>query len=248
MEFYSSPASSLEDLAQLVFAKDELVVEPREEALDWAVEFDPELGAIDDALGFCSSPSIESLATVVAVKGAGCAVQRELRVRAHLADIERAMQASGTEMCGAGASANAASANAASANAASANAASANAASANAARTATFSHPPQPSSSCHICGRKCARVPALVCRNLRSFTCKKVVCSGCAEKHLSESQRALADGEWVCCHCSKVCPPSARCHTYRKSNSKRKTLYAQLKSAAPACSADVSQSPKCRKL
>lgn len=84
-----------------------------------------------------------------------------------------------------------------------------------------------PSNFCHVCGRRLAMWKEkeewhAYCRNLQRGLCRKVVCKGCFTDHnMGDFARAKGNSNvWECCHCSKTCPPGARCEKYREVNSK----------------------------
>ena len=84
-----------------------------------------------------------------------------------------------------------------------------------------------PSNFCHVCGRGLAMGKKkeewhAFCRNLQKGVCRKVVCQGCFTAHnMGDFSRAKGNSNvWECCHCSKTCPPGARCEKYGEVNEK----------------------------
>lgn len=87
-------------------------------------------------------------------------------------------------------------------------------------------HDATPSTHCHVCCRPSSAVPMAVCANIREGMCRKVVCNRCMAEYGWDWDNAVAaDTRWVCPHCADSCAnvPRAQCHTYQRTNSRRKS-------------------------
>lgn len=98
---------------------------------------------------------------------------------------------------------------------------------------------PTASKFCHICARKSANVPVVVCSRIEEGLCQKVVCEYCLNKYgwghegLDTIRRLQETGRkdvgprnerkraWVCPHCRGMCVARAQCNTYGRVNHKR---------------------------
>mmetsp|Transcript_1334 Transcript_1334/g.3657 ORF Transcript_1334/g.3657 Transcript_1334/m.3657 type:complete len:336 (-) Transcript_1334:241-1248(-) len=82
---------------------------------------------------------------------------------------------------------------------------------------------PPPSKHCHVCTRARASVTSLICRGVRTGTCRKVICITCFKNFNWDWDDAVAQGDtWACVHCNGVCPKMAQCHVYNKINERRR--------------------------
>mmetsp|Transcript_743 Transcript_743/g.1973 ORF Transcript_743/g.1973 Transcript_743/m.1973 type:complete len:233 (-) Transcript_743:96-794(-) len=90
------------------------------------------------------------------------------------------------------------------------------------------------SNFCHVCSRPSKRYDVLACNRISSATgCCKVVCRRCFDA-TTASEPLWASGsfdefktkesEYTCLHCTRMCPPNARCHVYNVVNEKRKKV------------------------
>lgn len=106
----------------------------------------------------------------------------------------------------------------------------------------------QPSKFCHICVKSMEQVPMVPCANVVNATCRKATCQKCFIKHgyVHEWEKAyenltilaqfhagelrrLPDEAWTCLHCRSMCPGSAQCKIYSKTNRKRHLMLKQKK-------------------
>lgn len=107
---------------------------------------------------------------------------------------------------------------------------------------------PSPSRFCHICSRTPKNVRLAVCRRINDGICRKVVCEKCFEDYgFGHFDGAYNTSNWLCAHCSGLCPERAQCQTYGRINDKlRATRLKQLKVARslglPSLSASPTQS------
>lgn len=99
--------------------------------------------------------------------------------------------------------------------------------------------PRPPSNFCHICSRKTPPGSAAFnwrfeCGNVKSGKCRKVICFYCYCTHSEYMDNAKGEysGEFICCHCTGVCPPSAQCVLYQLQSLKRKKARDATKAAA----------------
>ncbi|CAN8062881.1 unnamed protein product [Agarophyton chilense] len=98
----------------------------------------------------------------------------------------------------------------------------------------------QSSKFCHICVRSREQVILVPCSNVINSVCRKAVCQKCFEKHgmMDEWESAvrnrsmikqvhdgalnnLLEDRWICPHCQRMCPLSAQCKIYAKTNRRR---------------------------
>ena len=95
----------------------------------------------------------------------------------------------------------------------------------------------RPSRFCHICGRKPRESTSASCGRLLLKHCRKVVCARCLMKYYSKqsySENAPV-GEaprlsWECPHCKRICPDTAQCNVYGRSNYQRHLALHRLRS------------------
>lgn len=114
----------------------------------------------------------------------------------------------------------------------------------------------QPSKFCHICVRSGELVTLAPCANVITGVCRKAICAKCFDKHghglewdqatqnhalLAKEQAALAArgavlsqvrlpaSAWACFHCRNICPDSAQCKIYARTNKRRHMLLKQRK-------------------
>lgn len=106
----------------------------------------------------------------------------------------------------------------------------------------------QPSKFCHICVKSMEQVPMVPCANVINATCRKATCQKCFIKHgyIHEWEKAyenvtilaqfhagelrrLPEEAWTCLHCRSMCPASAQCKIYSKTNRKRHLMLKQKK-------------------
>lgn len=114
----------------------------------------------------------------------------------------------------------------------------------------------QPSKFCHVCVRSGELVTLAPCANVISGVCRKAICRKCFEKHghgseweqatknhallASEQAAAMTQGNtarsrqipdtaWQCLHCRKLCPDSAQCKIYARTNRRRHLMLKQRK-------------------
>mmetsp|Transcript_442 Transcript_442/g.1014 ORF Transcript_442/g.1014 Transcript_442/m.1014 type:complete len:294 (+) Transcript_442:558-1439(+) len=83
---------------------------------------------------------------------------------------------------------------------------------------------PIPSKFCHICGRKPnERRRMIICKNNKDGSCRKITCEACLAKleRFSPFEELQVAGTWSCSHCRRVCPPSAQCTYYSRTNDRR---------------------------
>uniref|UniRef100_A0A7S1TKS1 Zinc-finger domain-containing protein n=1 Tax=Erythrolobus australicus TaxID=1077150 RepID=A0A7S1TKS1_9RHOD len=73
---------------------------------------------------------------------------------------------------------------------------------------------------CHVCGRSGARIRLQVCGRFEvDGGCRKAFCERCRLSFgLDDAASDLAKS---CSHCTKRCPPKARCHSYKLINKER---------------------------
>ncbi len=83
--------------------------------------------------------------------------------------------------------------------------------------------PISPSRFCHICVRPRSRFRFLLCLNISTGTCRKVVRKRCLQDFNRDWHAAANNPSWACSHCAGTCPERASCFTYNKWNKKRKT-------------------------
>lgn len=130
----------------------------------------------------------------------------------------------------------------------------------------------QPSKFCHICVRSGELVNLAPCANVLSGVCRKAICRKCFDKHghggdwsVATDNKALLDAErvsaastgaparplgpqaWTCLHCRKICPPSAQCKIYARTNRRRHLLLKQRKADKAAFSNGLPSSHGVRK-
>mmetsp|Transcript_5473 Transcript_5473/g.16314 ORF Transcript_5473/g.16314 Transcript_5473/m.16314 type:complete len:170 (-) Transcript_5473:167-676(-) len=79
-----------------------------------------------------------------------------------------------------------------------------------------------PSNHCHICSRSVGAVKMAVCSNLHSGLCRKVICKLCCESFELGWGVYEQGHDWQCTHCKNACPVRARCHTYHRTNMRRR--------------------------
>eukprot|EP00186_Timspurckia_oligopyrenoides_P001388 CAMPEP_0182442308 /NCGR_PEP_ID=MMETSP1172-20130603/1228_1 /TAXON_ID=708627 /ORGANISM="Timspurckia oligopyrenoides, Strain CCMP3278" /LENGTH=243 /DNA_ID=CAMNT_0024637083 /DNA_START=145 /DNA_END=876 /DNA_ORIENTATION=+ len=86
----------------------------------------------------------------------------------------------------------------------------------------------KPSSFCHICTRSSSdTLPVLVCAELVSGKCRKVICKKCFDSFQWDWNEAVSQNErWMCIHCVGECPSLAQCHAYHRTNERRKKMRA----------------------
>lgn len=107
---------------------------------------------------------------------------------------------------------------------------------------------PSPSRFCHICSRTPKNVRLAVCKRINDGICRKVVCEKCFQDYgFGHFEQAYNTSNWLCAHCSGLCPERAQCQTYGRINDKlRATRLKQLKfarsSGLPSLSASPNQS------
>jgi hypothetical protein len=114
----------------------------------------------------------------------------------------------------------------------------------------------QPSKFCHLCVRNAELVTLAPCANVITGVCRKAICRKCFEKHGHASEwddavknhallaTELAAGPakgpisltgclpstaWTCLHCRDMCPDSAQCKIYARTNRRRHLLLKQRK-------------------
>lgn len=86
-------------------------------------------------------------------------------------------------------------------------------------------HDATPSTHCHVCCRPNTAVPMAVCSNIKTGTCRKVVCNRCISANgWNWDEAALDDSRWICPHCMGICQQlsKAQCLIYMKTNSRRR--------------------------
>jgi hypothetical protein len=114
----------------------------------------------------------------------------------------------------------------------------------------------QPSKFCHVCVRSGELVTLAPCANVTTGVCRKAICRKCFEKHghveewdiacknnalLAAEQAApagrgpisskgcLPESAWTCLHCRNLCPDSAQCKIYARTNKRRHLMLKQRK-------------------
>eukprot|EP00186_Timspurckia_oligopyrenoides_P005327 CAMPEP_0182450420 /NCGR_PEP_ID=MMETSP1172-20130603/41181_1 /TAXON_ID=708627 /ORGANISM="Timspurckia oligopyrenoides, Strain CCMP3278" /LENGTH=190 /DNA_ID=CAMNT_0024648027 /DNA_START=250 /DNA_END=822 /DNA_ORIENTATION=+ len=73
---------------------------------------------------------------------------------------------------------------------------------------------------CHICGKARWSVAVLECSAITTTGCSKVVCKSCFVKN--GWAFPVRGTTYLCAHCNQQCPQNATCHTYKRSNLKRR--------------------------
>jgi hypothetical protein len=123
----------------------------------------------------------------------------------------------------------------------------------------------QPSKFCHVCVRSGELVTLAPCANVTTGVCRKAICRKCFEKHghveewhlacdnnslLAAEQAApaccgpvsstgcLPESAWTCLHCRDLCPDSAQCKIYARTNKRRHLLLKQRKAEKSRCSGE----------
>lgn len=106
----------------------------------------------------------------------------------------------------------------------------------------------QTSKFCHICVRSGEQAILVPCANVVGSVCRKAMCQKCFDKHgfAKEWVRAcesrgiiqqihngqlerLPDDVWTCLHCRQMCPASAQCKIYTRTNRRRHLILKQRK-------------------
>jgi len=105
----------------------------------------------------------------------------------------------------------------------------------------------RPSKFCHICVRSGEQVSLVPCANVLGASCRKAVCQKCFYKHgfgnewahacanrdiikVHSGQLAQAPHHaWTCLHCRSLCPESAQCKIYARTNKRRHMILKQRK-------------------
>jgi len=87
---------------------------------------------------------------------------------------------------------------------------------------------PEPSRFCHICYRTNKLVRHVVCSNIAEGYCRKVICEKCIEIHGQiynwDAEKIFENAsEFLCSHCLNMCPDTAQCASYNRSNRRRTT-------------------------
>lgn len=104
----------------------------------------------------------------------------------------------------------------------------------------------QTSKFCHICVRSGEQVTLVPCANVVGSVCRKAVCQKCFDKHgfahewpqACENREIirqihagqldrLPENVWTCLHCRQICPPSAQCKIYARTNKRRHLILKQ---------------------
>lgn len=72
---------------------------------------------------------------------------------------------------------------------------------------------------CHLCSRQARSVRHAVCRRIGEGVCRKAVCEPCfREFGYGDFEEAFDLGNWLCSHCSGICPERAQCLVYTRVN------------------------------
>lgn len=80
---------------------------------------------------------------------------------------------------------------------------------------------PVASRFCHICSRTPKNVRLAVCKKICDGVCRKVICEKCfVDYQYGNFEEAITFKEWLCPHCSGICPKRAQCGTYSRINDK----------------------------
>jgi len=79
---------------------------------------------------------------------------------------------------------------------------------------------PTPSNYCHVCCRARKRGPHMICSQVSTGYCRKMICDKCFQAYGWNWDEAVNDPHWLCPHCSDSCPPRAQCKVYGR-NSER---------------------------
>lgn len=106
----------------------------------------------------------------------------------------------------------------------------------------------QTSKFCHVCVRSGEQVTLVPCANVVGAVCRKAVCHRCFEKHGYTHEWAnacknreiirqihaglldrLPENVWTCLHCRSICPSSAQCKIYARTNKRRHLILKQRK-------------------
>jgi hypothetical protein len=123
----------------------------------------------------------------------------------------------------------------------------------------------QPSKFCHVCVRSGELVTLAPCANVTTGVCRKAICRKCFEKHghveewhLACNNNSLLAAEltapagcgpvsrtgclpefaWTCLHCRDLCPDSAQCKIYARTNKRRHLMLKQRKAEKSRCSGE----------
>ena len=80
----------------------------------------------------------------------------------------------------------------------------------------------KPSRFCHICTRITKKLNVVVCSNIETGTCRKVICEKCLTENGFDFSEASEGPEWICTHCRFICPTRAQCSTYNRINGERR--------------------------
>lgn len=106
----------------------------------------------------------------------------------------------------------------------------------------------QPSKFCHVCVRSGEQVTLVPCANVIGAVCRKAICQKCFDKHgighewrnACENRETirqihaglldrLPDNVWTCLHCRQMCPQTAQCKIYARTNRRRHMVLKQRK-------------------
>lgn len=80
-----------------------------------------------------------------------------------------------------------------------------------------------PSNFCHICQKFQKGHAYVVCANIKSGLCRKIVCKSCCFSFGWNWNEAIdSENVWCCPHCTDTCPSRAQCFTYERTNKRRR--------------------------
>lgn len=80
---------------------------------------------------------------------------------------------------------------------------------------------PVASRFCHVCSRTPKNVRLAVCMKITDGVCRKVICEKCFDEYkYGDFEHAYTVKDWLCPHCSGICPERAQCRTYSRINDK----------------------------
>lgn len=81
----------------------------------------------------------------------------------------------------------------------------------------------RPSNFCHICQKFQKGHAYVICANIQSGLCRKIVCKSCCFSFGWNWKEAMDSGNvWCCPHCTDTCPSRAQCFTYERTNKRRR--------------------------
>lgn len=121
----------------------------------------------------------------------------------------------------------------------------------------------QTSKFCHICVRSGEQVTLVPCANVVGSVCRKAVCQKCFDKHGFAHEWAnacknreiirqmhcgqldrLPENVWTCLHCRQICPATAQCKIYARTNRRRHLILKQRKAEKDRMIARSGLTPK----